>query len=108
MVTPATTFMNLKQCDYIKCDVEGYEIHIIPQLGFLLELFHPIIQIEIEPVNRKEIGEFLTSYSYQAFYLNKESLYPATGNPEENYGDLFYVPQNRMNLVEPYLSKIND
>ena len=108
MVTPATIFRNLKQCDYIKCDVEGYEIHIIPQLGFLLELFHPIIQIEIEPFNRREISEFLTSFSYHAFYLNNGSLYPLKENSEENYGDLFYIPQIRMNIVEPYLSKIND
>jgi len=108
MFSPATIFRNLKHCDYIKCDVEGYEIHIIPHLGFLLEQFHPIIQIEIEPVNRKEISKFLAQFSYRPYYLNEGSLYPGAGNPEENFGDLFYVPKNRMNLVEPYLSKIND
>jgi len=107
MCTPATAFKNLKKCDYIKCDVEGYEIHIIPHLGFLLELYHPIIQIEIEAVNRKEIGDFLAPFSYQPFYLKEESLYPVTGYQDANYGDLFFVPENRMSLVEPYLFKSN-
>ena len=108
MFTPATLFRNLKQCDYIKCDVEGYEIHIIPQLDFLLKHFHPIIQIETEPVNRRKIGEFLATFTYQAFYLKDRFLFPVTGKSGKIDGDLFFVPQNRMNFVEPFISKIND
>ena len=108
MFTPATVFRNLKQCDYIKCDVEGYEIHIIPHLGFLLEHFHPIIQIEIEPVNRKEISDFLTPFSYRPFYLSEGLLYAVTEERRESNGDLFFVPKERMKLVEPFISKIND
>jgi len=108
MYKPATVFRNMKQCDYIKCDVEGYEIHIIPHLGFLLELFHPIIQIEIEPVNRKEISDFLAPFSYRPFYLSGGFLYAVTEERGESNGDLFFVPKERMKLVEPYLSKIND
>jgi len=108
MFTPLTLFGNLEQCDYIKCDVEGYEIHIIPNLGFLLEKFHPVIQIEIEPANRKLISEFLIAYSYKAFYLRDESLWPVAKDGDVSEGDLFFVPQNRMKLVEPFMSKIND
>ncbi len=103
MFTPATLFGKLEQCDYIKCDVEGYEIYIIPQLGFLLEHFHPLIQIEIEPVNRKIISEFLSSYSYNAYYLKDESLFPINENSGEIDGDLFFVPKERMNLVKPFM-----
>jgi FkbM family methyltransferase len=105
MFTPATLFGNLERCDYIKCDVEGYEIHIIPQLEFLLKPFQPIIQIEIEAVNRKLISDFLSSLSYSAFYLKNELLYPVGENPEEINGDLFFVPQSKMDLVVPYLAK---
>ena len=108
MFTPATVFRNLKQCDYIKCDVEGYEIHIIPHFGFLLEHFHPIIQIEIEPVNRKEISDFLALFSYSPFYLSEGLLYAVTEERGESNGDLFFVPKERMKLVEPFISKIND
>ena len=105
MYTPATVFQNLKQCDYIKCDVEGYEVHIIPYLGFLLELFHPIIQIEIEPVNRKEISDFLASFSYKPFYLSGGLLHAVTKERGEINGDLFFVPKERMKLVELFISK---
>ena len=105
MFTPVTIFGKFERCDYIKCDVEGYEIHIIPQLGFLLKPFQPIIQIEIEPVNRKLISDFLASLSYSAYYLKDELLFPIGDHLEEMEGDLFFVPENKMKLIEPYLGK---
>ena len=108
MFTPVTLFGKFERCDYIKCDVEGYEIHIIPQLEFLLKPFQPIIQIEIEPVNRKPISDFLLLLSYSAFYLKDELLHPVGENSEEIDGDLFFVPQNKMKLAEPYLGKVNN
>ncbi len=105
MFTPATLFGKLERCDYIKCDVEGYEIHIIPQLELLLRPFQPIIQIEIEPVNRKSIGSFLASLSYSAYYLKDELLFPVGSSLEETVGDIYFVPENKMKLVEPYLGK---
>jgi len=103
MFTPVTIFGKFERCDYIKCDVEGYEIHIIPQLGFLLKPFQPIIQIEIEPVNRKSISDFLTTLSYSAYYLKGELLFPVGDHLEAIEGDLFFVPENKMKLIEPYL-----
>ena len=96
MFTPFTLFGNLERCDYIKCDVEGYEIHIIPQLEFLLKPFHPIIQIEIEPENRKPIFDFLATLTYSAFYLKDELLFPIGDHPEKIEGDIFFVPLNKM------------
>jgi len=103
MFTPVTIFGKFERCDYIKCDVEGYEIHIIPQLGFLLKPFQPIIQIEIEPVNRKSISDFLTKLSYSAYYLKDELLFPVEDHLEAIEGDLFFVPESKMKLIEPYL-----
>lgn len=105
MFSPATLFGKLERCDYIKCDVEGYEIHIIPQLEFLLKPFHPIIQIEIEPANRKSINDFLSSLSYSAFHLKDELLFAVGEDFEAIESDLFFVPTNKMELVKPFLGK---
>ena len=70
--------------------------------------FLPVIQIEIEPVNRKAIGDFLETFSYRAFYLSNGSLFPLTENSEEVDGDFFFVPQIKMNLVKPFIVVIND
>jgi FkbM family methyltransferase len=106
MFTPSTLFGTLKRCDYIKCDVEGYENHIIPQFEFLIDTFKPVIQIEIDPANRKSIVEFLLSRTYSAFYLKDEKLFPVLETAINIEGDFFFVPQNRMKLIEPYLDKI--
>lgn len=105
MMTPATLFGKLERCDYIKCDVEGYEIHIIPQLEFLLKPFKPIIQIEIEPANRKSISDFLSTLSYSAFYLKDKLLFPIGENSQGIDGDLFFIPQNKMKFAEPYFGQ---
>ena len=107
MCTPATLFGNLERCDYIKCDVEGYEIYIIPQLEFLLKPFHPIIQIEIEPTNWKLIKNFLLSLTYSAFYLQDNFLFPAGDNIEGIVGDIFFVPSDKIKFVQPYLAGVD-
>lgn len=104
MFTPATLFAGLDRCDYIKCDVEGYEIHIIPQLEFLLRPFQPIIQIEIEPGNRIPIINFLKTLSYAAFYLRDEQLVGVDGNLEKVDSDLFFIPQSRLNQVKSLIN----
>ena len=108
MFTPVTLFGKLKRCDYIKCDVEGYEIHIIPQLEFLLKPFHPIIQIEIEPNNRKMISDFLASFAYQAYYLKDGLLFALGEDSTMTDGDLYFVSPHKMKLVEPFLAKVNN
>ena len=108
MFTPITLFGNLEQCDYIKCDVEGYEVHIIPQLEFLLKSFQPIIQIEIEPSNRRMIVGFLGSLSYYAFFLRGKVLLPISGNLEAIEGDFFFFPKNRMEMAEQYISNLKN
>ena len=108
MFTPFTLFGNLGQCDYIKCDVEGYEIHIIPQLEFLFKRYLPLIQIEIETENRKRLCEYLSSFSYAAFFLKGNKLYPVGEKPENVEGDFFFVPDQKMNLIEPYRVKKQD
>jgi FkbM family methyltransferase len=105
MFRPATVFVNISRCDYIKCDVEGYEIHIIPQLDFLLSPFKPIIQIEIEPVNRVPIAEFLASHSYSAYFLEDEKLFPVGEQEMPGEGDLFFIPLSRIESVKPWLAK---
>jgi len=107
MFTPSTLLGTLERCDYIKCDVEGYEIHIIPQLEFLLKPFHPIIQIEIEPVNRKSITDFLSPLTYSAYFLKDGLLYPVGNDHNEIEGDMFYVPENKIKLAGPYMAKVN-
>ena len=104
MYKPITIFGHLERCDYIKCDVEGYEIHIIPQLEFLLTKFQPVIQIEIEPSNSKVIYDFLSTFNYSIYYLKKGILFPVTGKAISNDGDLFFIPESKIKVLKSIIA----
>ena len=108
MFTPETLFQNLTRCDFIKCDVEGYEIHIIPQIEFLIKPFKPIIQIEIELDNRIIIYQFLSRFGYKGYYLSNERLIEVGENLKEIDSDLFFIPLEKMKLVEHLIAQINN
>ena len=107
MFTPLTLFGQFERCDYIKCDVEGFEIHIIPQLEFLLKPFTPIIQIEIEARNRTLIFDFLSNYNYQSFSFVGGMLSPVDAKMDVE-GDFFFFPEHKLEFIKPFLNNRNN
>lgn len=76
MRIPDELFANITQLDFIKCDVEGYEIYLFPHLINTIKKFNPLIQIEISTAeNRKIIYELLEPLNYQAFGLKNNKLF---------------------------------
>lgn len=72
---PLSLFGNLKQLNFVKCDVEGYELHIIPHLLPLFKKFRPILEIEIGPKTHKEhIMAEMEKLGYKTFYLDKGKM----------------------------------
>jgi len=77
MFTPKTLFENLKQLNFVKCDVEGYEVYIIPHFLGIFVKFQPIIEIELGSVEHKEkIITMLGSIQYSPYYLKDHQLHP--------------------------------
>lgn len=94
MMKPETVFGNIEKIDYIKCDVEGYEIHILPEMLGLMKKHQPLLQIETEGNNRNQITEMLKPLGYQPWFLEGKKLVPFT--PEISYptGDMLYIPES--------------
>jgi len=93
MKIPDELFANITQLDFIKCDVEGYEIYLFPHLVNTIKKFSPLIQIEISTSeNRKIIYELLTALGYNAFGLKNNELFKLSSNECLNYtlGDLYF------------------
>jgi FkbM family methyltransferase len=74
MRNPEKLFAEIDRLDFIKCDVEGYEIHIFPLLEKLITTYKPVIQIETSGRNRELIMEQLTENGYKAYRLNVDRL----------------------------------
>ncbi|UCH66536.1 MAG: FkbM family methyltransferase [Ignavibacterium sp.] len=79
MRNPANLFRDIELLDFIKCDVEGYEINIIPDMKDLIIKFKPMILIEFGTAeSRTTLSEFFNEIGYTAFYVEGKELKPIT------------------------------
>ncbi len=75
MQIPDELFSGLPKIDFIKCDVEGYEVHLFPHMLKTLNKFKPVIQIEISSrENRRAIIDLLKPAGYKPYRLQADSL----------------------------------
>ena len=69
MVRGSRLFADLKRIDFIKCDIEGYERIVIPELQPLIERHHPTVLIETDGETRHQIIEMFSQMGYRAYML---------------------------------------
>ena len=62
-------FADLERVDFIKCDIEGYERVVIPEMRAIIERHHPTVLIETDGDTRHEIIEMFTQMGYCAYML---------------------------------------
>ena len=93
MRIPDELFSDLTRLDFIKCDVEGYEIFIFPYFIQTLKKFLPLIQMEISsPDNRKKIFDTITPLGYEIFGLKQSQLIKLSETEGLSYenGDFYF------------------
>ena len=62
-------FADLERVDFIKCDIEGYERVVIPEMRAIIERHHPTVLIETDGDTRQEIIEMFEQMGYSAYML---------------------------------------
>ncbi|MBR0394414.1 MAG: FkbM family methyltransferase [Alistipes sp.] len=84
MVRGSRLFADLKRIDFIKCDIEGYERVVIPELQPLIERHHPTVLIETDGETRQEIIKMFSQMGYRAYMLEngKEVTLDATSDKD--------------------------
>lgn len=105
MMRPDSLFGDLDRIDYIKCDVEGYEIHILPEMISVLQKHQPLIQIETDGENREKIIDLLNSLGYTPHYVQKGKIHRYTGNESFHTGDLLFIGSKHQDRTAPFLSR---
>lgn len=91
-------FDNLERLDFIKCDVEGYETVIIPELKDILLKHKPVMLIETRREKRDFLMDFLFNNGFHGYVLEGKKLYPATEIEEKLEDDILFVHQNKLDL----------
>ena len=93
MQIPDELFAGLSRFDFLKCDVEGYEVFIMPHFIQTLSRFKPVIQMEISSEsNRNAIFNLLAPLGYRIFALKNNELAPLTPQEALVYesGDFYF------------------
>jgi FkbM family methyltransferase len=97
-------FSGLTQLDFIKCDVEGYETVIIPEIQSVIKQFYPAVLIETGKENRPKIMSVMTEMGYEALVLEDKKLRPL--RPEDS-DDILFVHPDKMTRAKPYFQLQN-
>lgn len=96
-------FSALSKIDFIKCDVEGYEINIIPEMEVLLKKHNPLMLIETRRENRSIIENYLSGLDYQGFVLEDGKLYSSLTVKEKEEDDILFIPTNKLHLYREFI-----
>jgi FkbM family methyltransferase len=87
-------FSIVEKIDFIKCDIEGYEEVVIPEMIALIKKHLPILQIETWGKHKDVIFETLTAIGYNNYSLYQGKLVQDFDINIE-YGDFLFVHQSK-------------
>lgn len=77
-------FAKLNRLDFIKCDIEGYEMVVMSELRPLIERFRPTVLIETGGENRPQIIRLFTELGYTGHTLDRGREVPLTNDNEKD------------------------
>ncbi|MGQ9621276.1 MAG: FkbM family methyltransferase, partial [Bacteroidales bacterium] len=93
---PSILFSHLKKLDYIKCDIEGFESEVIPEMAELIRRFRPVIQIETSGDARQQIYQMLNGAGYYCYRVEKSGFVKMENELSPSYGDLIFIPTEKL------------
>ncbi len=93
---PLHLFGKIGPIHYIKCDIEGYEVPVIPAMQPLIEYHRPLLQIETEGANKMVIVELLKNMNYSLYYAGAKLLIPYKDITKTLPGDLIAIPTEKL------------
>jgi FkbM family methyltransferase len=77
-------FANIGKIDFIKCDIEGYERVVMPELRALIERDHPTVLIETDGETRLRMVEMFAEMGYRATMLEGGVEVPLDVNSDKD------------------------
>lgn len=93
-------FANLKKLDFIKCDIEGYEEYVLPELKALLVKFKPIIQVETFGDQAPKVETFLTGIGYDIYDIEDGIMKLRSELKTQQYGDLYFIHKDNNAVID--------
>ncbi len=85
-------FADLARLDFVKCDIEGYEAVVIPEMASVIEKHLPIVLLETGGANRRAMIELFRRWGYAGYVLVDGRLVSVMRAPEK---DVIFIPGHR-------------
>ncbi len=95
MKKAAELFEGFERIDYLKCDIEGYEEVVIPEILPALLKFKPIIQIETWGDHKPVVEAALNSAGFEKYFLDGAVLKKANAGDQDPAGDLIFIHKEK-------------
>lgn len=96
---------DLNKIDYIKCDIEGYEVVVFKEIKALIDKHRPMVQIEIGPENEKTMLDYFLSLGYIQYGVSNFKVIRESGEQQEQ-GDFLFVHSDKAAAFESRMSKL--
>ncbi len=84
-------FEDFERIDFIKCDVEGYEVVILPLLAPVIQRHRPKLLVESGGEKRQQVLNLMEGLEYDAYVLVSDGLKKATEVEAED--DILFIPR---------------
>jgi FkbM family methyltransferase len=95
-------FANLERLDFIKCDIEGYEGVVIPEIAPVIQKHLPLVLLETGGDNRRHMIELFRTWGYSGYILDTSRLVPVANAPEK---DILFIPNHRHAELSKQITK---
>lgn len=90
-------FDTFEKIDFLKCDIEGYEEVVIPEILPVLKKLKPTIQIETWGDHKPVVEAALRSAGFEKYYVVGGNLKKAVAGQEDPPGDLIFIHKEMSN-----------
>lgn len=99
-------FAGLPKLDYIKCDIEGYETVVFPEMLPVIQKYQPLVQLETWGQQLMTMYNFFKGVNFQAYFLEGEGLHPLESKPQARWGesDILFVPASKRERIKSFLA----
>lgn len=91
---------DLKSIDYIKCDIEGYEVVVFNEIKTVVAAQKPIIQIEIGPENEKAMFDYFDELNYVQYGIADFKIVKEKPRTQKEQGDFLFVHASAVEKFE--------
>jgi FkbM family methyltransferase len=91
MKRASSLLSSLPKINYIKCDIEGYEEFVLPEIKELLQKHKPILQIETWGKHQKVVEKLMYDLGYEKFALDEKGKLQKLNADALEYGDYIFI-----------------